>query len=195
MIHPTLADGESFVEGRSGATARALLESAGERGAEVFTTSFGYILPTDLVPAGVKAITNADTAAVITQPGTSTNVDEVWNVGGAPKPAAVTESSDDKDVDPDVLAQLEAEKAAAAQEQADADAAAAQAEADKAAADADENPEGLQFDPSTATIAEVKEYLAGADDVERARVIDAEKASAKPRTGVLELAATPEGAK
>ena len=60
-------------------------------------------------------------------------------------------------------------------------------------ADQDENPDGKQFDPSAATIAEVKEYLAGADDDERARVIEAEKASAKPRTGVLELAATPEG--
>lgn len=85
MIHPTLADGESFVEGRSGATAKALLEAAGDRGSEVRTTSFGYIVPSDLVPEGVSAITNADTAAVITQPGTSTNVDEVWNVGGRPK--------------------------------------------------------------------------------------------------------------
>ena len=51
------------------------------------------------------------------------------------------------------------------------------------------------FDPTSATIAEVKEYLAGADDAERDRVIGAEKASAKPRTGVLDLATTPEGDK
>lgn len=63
------------------------------------------------------------------------------------------------------------------------------------APDEDENPDGQQFDPSAATIAEVKAYLADADDVERTRVIDAEKASAKPRQGVLDLAATPEGDK
>lgn len=63
------------------------------------------------------------------------------------------------------------------------------------APDEDVNPHGQQFDPTAATIAEVKGYLADVDDVERARVIDAEKASAKPRQGVLELAATPEGDK
>lgn len=97
----------------------------------------------------------------------------------------VTESSDDKDVDPNLLAELEAEKAAAAQ-----------AEAEKAAADAaDENPEGSEFDPTTATVDAIKEYLDGADDTERERVLAAEAASAKPRKGVLELATTPEGAK
>jgi hypothetical protein len=215
MIHPTLADGESFVEGRSGATAKALLEAAGDRGLEVKTTSFGYILPTDLVPEGVSAVTNADTAAVITEPGTSKNESDVWNVGGARTAPAdqdddlsedpnrvpgmvsdtVTESSDDKDVDPDVLAALEAEKQAASEAEADKNAEEARAAAEAAAADADENPEGREFDPTAVTIAEVKTYLDGADDVERARVIDAEKASAKPRTGVLELATVPEGDK
>lgn len=93
MIHPTLADGESFVEGRSTETARKLVEAAGDRAGEVRTTSHGYIVPTDLVPDGVESITNADTAAVITEPGTSTNVEEVWNVGGAPTAAA--EQSED----------------------------------------------------------------------------------------------------
>lgn len=60
----------------------------------------------------------------------------------------------------------------------------------------DHGDEVVPFDPTASTVAEVKAYLDGTDDdVERARVIDAEKASAKPRTGVLELAATPEGAK
>ena len=58
--------------------------------------------------------------------------------------------------------------------------------------DADEN-KAVQFDPTAATIAEVTEYLDGADDDERARVIAAESASAKPRRGVLDLAATKEG--
>lgn len=179
MIHPTLADGESFVEGRSGTTARALLESAGERGAEVVTTSFGYILPTELVPSGIDAVTNADTAAVITEPGTSKNEADVWNVGGAR--TAPADQDDDLSDAPPLVPGMVSDTVTAQEPDADAD--------------ADENPEGTEFDPTTATIAEVKEYLAGADDVERARVIDAEKASTKPRTGVLELAATPEGDK
>lgn len=215
MIHPTLADGESFVEGRSGATAKALLEAAGDRGLEVKTTSFGYVLPTELVPAGIKAVTNADTAAVITEPGTSKNEADVWNVGG-PRTApadqdddlsdapplvpgmvsdTVTESSDDKDVDPDVLAELEAEKQAASEAEADKNAEEARAAAEAAAADADENPEGKLYDPSAATVDEVKDYLANANDEERARVLEVEAASAKPRKGILDLATAPEGDK
>lgn len=160
----TLADGEGFVQGRSKDTAAALVTAAAEAGLKgsVKTTYDGYIAPVEVVEAaGFGASTDSSTPE---NPADHSD-----------QPPVKTESSDDKDVDPDVLAQLEAEKAAAAEQ--------------------DENPEGKQFDPTEATIAEVKEYLAGADDVERARVIDAEKASAKPRTGVLELAATPEGAK
>jgi hypothetical protein len=52
-----------------------------------------------------------------------------------------------------------------------------------------------EFDPSKASIDEVKEYLAGADDTERERVLAAE-ADGKKRKGVLELSATtPEGDK
>lgn len=70
-------------------------------------------------------------------------------------------------------------------------------EADAAAADAQETGDEKveQFDPTAATIAEVKDYLDGADDTERERVLSAETASAKPRKGVLDLAAAPEGAK
>lgn len=50
-----------------------------------------------------------------------------------------------------------------------------------------------EFDPLAATVAEVAEYLEGADDEERARVIAIEAASPKPRRGVLDLAATKEG--
>jgi hypothetical protein len=64
-----------------------------------------------------------------------------------------------------------------------------------AAAAADENPEGIQFDPSTTTVDGVKEYLAGADDEERARVLAAEAASDTTRKGVLDLATIPEGDK
>lgn len=59
---------------------------------------------------------------------------------------------------------------------------------------ADENPEGKQFDPSEATVDEVQDYLANADDTERQRVLDAETAG-KGRKGILESATTPEGAK
>lgn len=59
--------------------------------------------------------------------------------------------------------------------------------------DADENGEegADEFDPSDATVAEVKEYLDGADDKERERVLAAE-AEGKNRSGVLSY--TPEGA-
>jgi hypothetical protein len=203
MIHPTLADGESFVEGRSGATARALLESAGERGAEVVTTSFGYILPTDLVPEGVSAVTNADTAAVITQPGTQKNVEDVTNVGGARTSPA--DQDDDLSEDPNRVPGMaegtdggypeSVQTATEAEADRNAEESREDLTGEKEADVPSENPDGDQFDPTAVTIAEVKDYLAGADDVERARVIDAEKASAKPRTGVLELATIPEGDK
>jgi hypothetical protein len=203
MIHPTLADGESFVEGRSGATARALLESAGERGAEVVTTSFGYILPTDLVPEGVSAVTNADTAAVITQPATQNNVEDVTNVGGARTSPA--DQDDDLSEGPNRVPGMaegtdggypeSVQTATEAEADRNAEESREDLTGEKEADVPSENPDGDQFDPTAVTIAEVKDYLAGADDVERARVIDAEKASAKPRTGVLELAAIPEGDK
>lgn len=52
-----------------------------------------------------------------------------------------------------------------------------------------------QFDVTEATIDEVREYLDGADDTERERVLAAEAAREKPRKGVLDLATTSEGAK
>ncbi|HCB59093.1 MAG TPA: hypothetical protein DEP82_14555 [Arthrobacter bacterium] len=97
---------------------------------------------------------------------------------------AVIFASDVTDVDPAVLAALEAEKAAVKAQEDTA-----------AAAAADENPEGVQFDPSTTTVDGVKEYLAGADDEERARVLAAEAASDTTRKGVLDLATIPEGDK
>lgn len=64
------------------------------------------------------------------------------------------------------------------------------------AAPADEEDKGkggaVEFDPSAATVDEVKEYLDGADDEERARVIAAEE-SGKARKSILELATTKEG--
>jgi hypothetical protein len=48
------------------------------------------------------------------------------------------------------------------------------------------------FDPAEHTVAEVKEYLAEADDAERDRVLGLESKSESPRAGVLKLG---EGAK
>jgi hypothetical protein len=59
--------------------------------------------------------------------------------------------------------------------------------------DADGEEKADQFDPSAATVDEVKEYLDGADDTERERVLAAEEAG-KGRKGILDLADT-EGAK
>lgn len=87
MATLNLADGESFVKGRSAEKAGELLGFAGKgRTSEVRTTTGGYIVPSDILPEGYEAITNADLPAVRTEPGTSTNVDEVYNKGGEPKP-------------------------------------------------------------------------------------------------------------
>lgn len=102
--------------------------------------------------------------------------------------AAATEADADEDsetdTDPDKAVDETATDPAKADEDVDAD-----ANTDE---DADDT-KAVQFDPTAATIAEVTEYLDGADDDERARVIAAESASAKPRRGVLDLAATKEG--
>jgi hypothetical protein len=134
----TLADGEAFVQGRSQATAEALVTAAADAGLKgsVKTTYDGYIAPSEVVEAAGFA------SASSTESSTPEN------------PA---DHSDE----------------ANAKYEGDAD----------------------LFDPAKSTIAEVKTYLEDADDVERARVIDAEKASAKPRQGVLDLATTPEGDK
>lgn len=86
---PQLADGESYVKGRSQATAAALIEAAGDRTAEVRTTSHGYIVPSDILTGeeGYEVYTSEDRPAVPTEPNTSTNVDEVHNVGQAPASA------------------------------------------------------------------------------------------------------------
>lgn len=66
-------------------------------------------------------------------------------------------------------------------------------EAEANEADADDS-DGA-FDPADHTVAEVKEYLATADEAERKRVLAAEEASDKPRAGVQKLADEDEGDK
>lgn len=185
MFIPKLAESESYVKGRSSKTAQALLEAAGDRGAEVRTTSHGYVVPTEFVQDGMESYTAADRPAVPTEPGTSTNVDEVNNVGQAA--TAVAEAKTEEAEAAAADAETDAAADADGTEDSDAD----------ADADADENGEEKveQFDPTAATIAEVKDYLDGADATERERVLAAEAASEKPRKGVLDLAEAPEGAK
>lgn len=78
-----LADGQAFVRGRSEATARELVELAGDRSAEIITVTHGYLAPEDVAEeSGLDYITGKDQPAVITQPGTTTNRDEANNVGG-----------------------------------------------------------------------------------------------------------------
>jgi hypothetical protein len=154
----TLADGEAFVQGRSQATAKALVSAAADADLKgtVRTTYDGYIAPVEVVEAAGFGSASSTESSTPENPADHSD------------PAPVkADAEDDGESIPDP--------------------------AD--APDEDVNPEGQQFDPSAATIAEVKAYLADVDDVERTRVIDAEKASAKPRTGVLELAAIPEGDK
>lgn len=45
--------------------------------------------------------------------------------------------------------------------------------------------EAADYDPTEHTVAEVKEYLDGADDAERQRVLDVEANSDKPRAGLV----------
>lgn len=168
MATLNLADGESFVKGRSAEKAGELLGFAGkDRTAEVRTTTGGYIVPSDILPEGYEAITNADLPAVHTEPGTSTNVDEVYNKGG-----------EAKRFEPNYIVGY-----------ASSESHAAEAEADELAAE-----EVPAYNPADHTISEVEAYLEEADDEERARVIAAEEAG-KQRKGVLDLATTPEGAK
>lgn len=141
--------GFTFVEGRSADTARELLEAAEAAGVagQVYTTSFGYLVPDAALDDKAKA-----------------------------------KSEEESD------AAAEAEAAAAAEAEA---AAAAEAEA-KAAADAEKAAEGAkQYDPTGAKVEEVLEYLAGADEEERTRVIAAE-AAGKNRVTITEY--TAEGA-
>lgn len=136
-LTPTLAEGQSYVAGRSEEQARELLALAEAAGLpyQVFTTSHGYIVPTAILEHDA-ADADADADA----------------------------DGDDKTSDP-------------------------------AAGDETGTDGGKEFDPVGATIDEVKDYLDDVDDTERERVLAAEKASAKPRKGVLELAIAPEGAK
>lgn len=126
--------GYTFVEGRSAETARELLEAADAAGkpGEVFTTSFGY-----LVPEGVLN--------------------------------SATESGDTEEQEEAKTEEVKTEEAKT-----------------------EENPGGSQFDPSDAKVEEVLEYLDGADDEERARVLAAEVAG-KNRTTIT--SAYEEGAK
>lgn len=143
---PKLTPTQSYVKGRSTATAKALIEAAGDRTGDVVTTSHGYIVPTELLGAdhGFEVYTSEDRPAVPTEPGTTTDPNEATNVRST-----------------------------------------APAEAEEPAA---------EFDPSKATIDEVRDYVDNADDAERERVLAAE-AEGKKRKGVLDLATTPEGAK
>lgn len=152
MFIPKLAEGESFVKGRSSTTARTLIEAVGAE--NVVSTSRGYVVTGEFEAGDLEVYTAADRPAVPTEPGTSTNVDEVHNVGQAATATATSESAADKDAEDKVEL----------------------------------------FDPSKATVDEVKDYLDGADATERERVLAAEEAG-KGRKTILDLAEAPEGAK
>lgn len=146
-----LEDGQSFVRGRSEATARELIELAGERSGEVITVTHGYLVPTEVAEQfDGESITAADQPAVITEPGTTTDPDEATNV----------------------KANRKAGKADAGL---------------GAALDAAGEESAAEFDPSSATVDEVNEYLEGADEAERDRVLAAE-AAGKNRKGIVEEA-------
>lgn len=148
MATLNLAGGEAFVKGRSMARAQELLGFAGkERTTEVRTTTGGYIVPAEILPEGYAHITKADLPAVTTEPGTSTNVDEVYNKGGEPTAKANVSRETERETED-------------ADEQGDGI-----------------QGEDELFDPTAHTISEVAAYLEGADDEERTRVAAVEEAA------------------
>lgn len=181
-----LADGESFVKGRSTAKARELLELAGdEHKASVRTVSHGYIVPSAILPEGYEAITKADLPAVTTEPGTPTNVEDVWNKGGASKdpvgtPLAEADQAPAESAKTTALATDGSNVPDGTEEQPE------QPEQQK--------PLGEEFDPSKSTVDEVNEYLANTDAEERERVLAAE-AAGKNRKGIVDAATTSEEGK
>lgn len=190
MITPNLQDGEAYVEGRSEATARKLYLAADKAGidvSQISTTSHGYIVPKELIgktdgveeqeiiqdtPNGVNVAT-ADNRHV-----TATGVDDA---AGDPDEADGIKQNGESEP---VVLESEAEYKARFAEA-------------KKLEDETRDPGGqvTDFDPSDHTVAEIKEYLATADDAERDRVLRLETESDSPRQGVLKLAEKDEGDK
>jgi hypothetical protein len=165
MITPNLNDGESYVEGRSEETARKLFEAADKAGIDtslISTSSHGYVVPKELAGklGDVEVKQAGDQPAVPTEPGTTTNPDEAWNAEAWKREQEAVQADNDS-----AVAKVEAERPEEAS-----------------------NGDDGQFNPADHTVEEVKEYLDGADDAERDRVIAAEEASEKPRRGILKLA-------
>ena len=172
----TLADGEAFVQGRSQATAAKLVTAAAEADLKgsVRTTYDGYIAPVEVVEAAGLGENLVHTESSTPERGEGAPIDQL-------------EASPAQVVDGDVPAG--AVEATEKQEVTDA----GDAEEDYSEPENPASDNVELFDPTSKTIAEVEDYFDTADQAEIDRVIAAEKASAKPRKGVLDLAATQEG--
>jgi hypothetical protein len=173
-VTPRLRDGESFVKGRSTAKAIELLELAEAAGREgsVKTTSLGYVVPTEILSDySGESITAADQPAVITQPGTTQDRAEATNVEANAGDGRLVEGVESATTPADATDNAELGEGVLPDAPADAD------------ADADADG-GTEFNPSDATVDEVNEYLEGADEAERTRVLAAE-AAGKARKGII----------
>lgn len=161
----TLADGEAFVQGRSQATAAKLVTAAAEADLKgsVRTTYDGYIAPAEVVEAAGFGSASSTESSTPENPADHSDEANAKYDGAA---AAAQAASTGTEETPEEEESTEEEST---EEEADL------------------------FDPTTKTIAEVEDYFDTADQAEIDRVIAAEKASAKPRKGVLDLAATQEG--
>lgn len=139
-----IKEGQTYVDGRSEETARDLIQRADALGLthEVFTTNFGYIVPSVILE----------------------------------------DAKDDDDAE---------DKSDGAD---DSDGGVDDETSDPAAGEETAEEKAEEFDPTEATVDEVKEYLDHSDDTERERVLAAE-AAGKKRKGILDLAVTSEGAK
>jgi hypothetical protein len=203
-----LDDGDAYIQGRSPEKSRELLEAAEAAGIDpalVRTTSDGYIVPKELggetgddknvLEIGMGVPEKGYSTALPDQDGGSDVNDQVAkNLMDDIQPVA-----DAGAVEAAILNQSEptgAKTEGTAEgngSQTVGDSAVLGQDFDKAAEDEKQgkvdrpelpDPGTLEFDPSEHTVEEVKEYLDGADDAERERVLSAE-ADGKARKSLL----------
>jgi hypothetical protein len=202
-----LDDGDAYIQGRSPEKSRELLEAAEAAGVDpalVRTTSDGYIVPKELggdtgddknvLEIGMGVPTKGYSTALPDQDGGSEVNDQVAkNLLDDIQPVA-----DAGAVEAAILNQSEptgAKTEGTAEgngSQTVGDSAVLGQDFDKAAEDEVQGrvdrpeikPSDAEFDPSEHTVEEVKDYLDGADDAERERVLSAE-ADGKARKSLL----------
>lgn len=194
-----LNDGDAYIQGRSPEKSRELLEAAESAGIDpalVRTTSDGYIVPKELggdtgddsnvleIGMGVPtkgystALPDQDGGAEVNEQVAKNLLDDVQPVedAGAVE-AAILNQSEPTNAKTEGTAEGNGSQTVG-------DSAVLGQDFDKVAQDKEQglmNPADL-FNPNDHTVAEVKEYLDGADDAERQRVLAVEAEGQKRKT-------------